>query len=383
MIKDTQFQLIVILLSCSVPLAVEIISWPHLAKGKTGELPIVGKCIDCNNIAKERSRVGLKIKPTCIIVKEKGCKNLKPQKNLLVARGSLKDNKPGDFVVFECEQGYKLKGKPRMECTRRRKWSPKKLPKCKKIPRPKVKFNTNTTREPGPVCMWSDWTPWRQSPCSVTCGNGNVTKIRNRSEMYGFSETGSPECIGDAFQIRHVLCSCDRPCKACIWSDWTTWTQTYCSATCGGGTQTKTRVRTRTKLYGVSTNGQPECYGESIERIDTPCCIDDPECAWGPWTEWMEYETCETYGLSQYPNCDLPGMQPETRNRSCICNGDIQVGNTRTQRCIGPSLERRLQECCISLTSPQVVTSTPSTTQPLTTVPSKKVFRKRKMMENN
>uniref|UniRef100_A0A3B3W1U0 Thrombospondin-1 n=1 Tax=Poecilia latipinna TaxID=48699 RepID=A0A3B3W1U0_9TELE len=81
---------------------------------------------------------------------------------------------------------------------------------------------------------WSHWSPW--SSCSVTCGEGVMTQIRLCNSPT--PQMGGRDCQGEG---RHTKVCQMSPCPINgEWGPWSPWDT--CSATCGGGVQTKKRL---------------------------------------------------------------------------------------------------------------------------------------------
>ncbi|TRY83537.1 hypothetical protein DNTS_016252, partial [Danionella cerebrum] len=98
---------------------------------------------------------------------------------------------------------------------------------------------------------WSHWSPW--SACSVSCGEGVVTRIRLCNSPT--PQMGGRDCSGDGRQTQ----SCRE--KACpvngkwgLWSPWDT-----CSVTCGGGKQQRYHLCDSP----APRHGGKDCVGDS------------------------------------------------------------------------------------------------------------------------
>jgi len=117
-------------------------------------------------------------------------------------------------------------------------------------------------------CAWAEWSEW--AGCSVSCGGGNELRTRSAAskECHGQQDSQSRDC---------GLNTCPADCQL---SEWSSWSASVCSVTCGNGTQS----RSRTELAPPSYGGEPcEDLTES-----QPCELQScsQECSWSEWTEW-------------------------------------------------------------------------------------------------
>ncbi|KAG7269124.1 hypothetical protein CRUP_013388 [Coryphaenoides rupestris] len=96
---------------------------------------------------------------------------------------------------------------------------------------------------------WSHWSPW--SSCSVTCGEGVITRIRLCNSPT--PQMGGSECQG---QGRETEVCQQSPCPINGgWGPWSLWNT--CTATCGGGLQKRRRLCTDP----APKYGGEECIG--------------------------------------------------------------------------------------------------------------------------
>ena len=170
------------------------------------------------------------------------------------------------------------------------------------------------------------------STCSASCGGGTQT----RSCTNPFPANGGTGCVGDATQ------SCNT--QACpVNGGWTNWSG--CSETCGGGTRTRS-CDNPTPAYGGAY-----CVGDASESCNTQACPVN-----GGWSDWS---TCSAWcgGGTQTRSCTNPfpvnggtgcvGDATQSCNtQACPVNGgwtnwsgcsETCGGGTRTRSCDNPT----------------------------------------------
>ena len=116
-------------------------------------------------------------------------------------------------------------------------------------------------------CTLSEWGPW--SACSTTCGNG--TQSRSRTVVAPARNGGSCDSTTQS-QSCSSTSGCPVNCQVGNWGAWGA-----CSASCGGGTQTRTR-----SITTQPANGGASCpsLSESVS-CNTQACNDtltSPNC---------------------------------------------------------------------------------------------------------
>ena len=136
-------------------------------------------------------------------------------------------------------------------------------------------------------CVVGAWSAY--GACSATCGGG--TRVRTRPVL-------TPAAYGGAAcpaLVESEACN-TQPCAVdCVVSDWSTWST--CSATCGGGTQTRTRT-----VLTPPSNGGLACPADFTE------------------TQACNTQACPTYTWSAgaYSACSVT-CGGGTRSRPVVC----------------------------------------------------------------
>jgi hypothetical protein len=181
-------------------------------------------------------------------------------------------------------------------------------------PCPVLSETRTCNEQPCPVdCVVSDWTPW--GACSLPCGGG--TQTRTRTIITQAANGGTPCPIN---LVEEQSCN-TQPCATdCVVSEWSAWSA--CTATCGGGEQT----RTRTIITPASGGGACPPLTETRPCNQQPCAADCVVSEWSPWG-----------------SCSLPcggGTQTRTRtilipasNGGAPCPALVETQPCNTQAC--------------------------------------------------
>ena len=158
-------------------------------------------------------------------------------------------------------------------------------------------------------CQVSDWSQW--NTCSATCGGGTQSRTRT---IIKDAKNGGKVCPVDLSENR--VCNTQSCPVNCAFTDWGDWGA--CSATCGGGTQTRYRTITT-----EAANGGIACP-----------------------TDLSENQTCNTQvcpidcrvSYPDFPACPVPcggstqsvtGQITSPSQNGGTCPSDL----TRTQQC--------------------------------------------------
>lgn len=173
---------------------------------------------------------------------------------------------------------------------------------------------------------WTTWSAW--GTCSATCGGG--TQTRTRTCTNPAPANGGANCVGSTTETQ----ACNT--QTCIvtpidggWSAWSTYNT--CTATCGGGTQT----RTRTCTNPTPANGGAQCVGSTSETTscNTQACTGAGLTVDGGWSTWSGWSVCtKTCGNGtqiRTRSCN----NPVRSNGGALCVGtasETQYCNTQT-----------------------------------------------------
>ena len=177
-------------------------------------------------------------------------------------------------------------------------------------------------------CATSGWGAW--GSCSASCGGGQQTRIRmwvdntysggqpyKRDHVLACRQHPQDTPMEDSRSCMPAACPID-----CITSKWSRWSQ--CSHTCGGGTQTRLRMR-----KALQKNGGKPCGAFSEEQAcGTTTCPTD--CAVTPWGSWAAVQaggsklrrTRKTATYESDGGKDCPELEQE-RAFSDICRATI------------------------------------------------------------
>ena len=154
----------------------------------------------------------------------------------------------------------------------------------------------------GKCPAWTDWTEW--TPCTKTCGGGSQRRER---ACVATRAVGSLFCPGPGDEQQE--CGTE-PCP--IWTEWTEWAP--CTRSCGGGQTTQRR-----ECVLPRSGGELGCEGEPIREgeCNTQTCP-----SWGPWTEWTECSaTCGGGSWTKTRQC----LFPEGSEAAGQCVGDEET----------------------------------------------------------
>jgi len=123
-----------------------------------------------------------------------------------------------------------------------------------------------------------EWDEWVEGECSAECGVG--TKTNTRVKLV--TEANGGTCDG---QPTETLECKDKECP--IHCEWNDWMLGECSLTCGGGMLTKTRKEKVKAQFGGEECPGPHTIEESCNVQECPV-----DCVWSDWTLGTCSVTC-------------------------------------------------------------------------------------------
>jgi hypothetical protein len=110
-------------------------------------------------------------------------------------------------------------------------------------------------------CEVSDWTDWSASTCTATCGTGIQFRYRSVTQVAANGGLACP-VLKESQSCNTAACPIN--CKVSVWNVWGT-----CSATCDSGTQTRIR-----QVLTEAVHGGTACP----TLTDTSACTGLPAC---------------------------------------------------------------------------------------------------------
>uniref|UniRef100_A0A8C6KNV5 Thrombospondin-2 n=1 Tax=Nothobranchius furzeri TaxID=105023 RepID=A0A8C6KNV5_NOTFU len=172
---------------------------------------------------------------------------------------------------------------------------------------------------------WSLWSPW--SSCSVTCGEGQITRIRHCNAPV--PQLGGKDCAGSGRETQKCIAE---PCPIDgAWGPWSPWAT--CSATCGGGVKSRSREcnSPRPQYGGKKCIGEPN-DSDSCNKEDCPIdgCLFNPcfggvDCSSSPDGSW-ECGPCPAGFRGNGTHCE--------DINECDMVSDVCYKVSGTQRCV-------------------------------------------------
>jgi hypothetical protein len=178
--------------------------------------------------------------------------------------------------------------------------------------------NIALTRSETATPINGGWSAWSSyGSCSATCGGG--TQTRTRTCTNPSPANGGADCTGGSSETRS--CNTESCPVDAVDGGWTTWSSWgTCSLTCGGGTQT----RTRTCTNPAPANGGADCVGSATEAqsCNTHACSSAISC---PSGQIAVGGSCVTLSLASlgtdwHPDPDGDGIVKSIDNCDYVYN---------------------------------------------------------------
>jgi hypothetical protein len=123
------------------------------------------------------------------------------------------------------------------------------------------------------ACQVTEWSAW--SACPVTCGGGTHSRSRSVQTAAVCGGAACPSPLSEQQACGTACCPAD-----CVQTAWSSWSA--CSATCGAGTQTRTRSTRTPASCGGTCN---DLTSEARDCLNAPCAPPGLPCA--------DYRACQ------------------------------------------------------------------------------------------
>lgn len=170
---------------------------------------------------------------------------------------------------------------------------------------------------------WSQWSPWGN--CTALCDGGTQSRSRTRSKSR--TEACGGACPGPAVQIQSQACNTHACPVVCGNDDWSPATSTVCR----GQSFTQTRPRCD---YRCNTGN---CSSTRTATGTKP----PSDCQWAPWSQWSAWGACSascgggtqsrerTTRKTEVEACGrvCVGIPVERQTRSCNTHACVTCGN--------------------------------------------------------
>ncbi len=123
------------------------------------------------------------------------------------------------------------------------------------------------------------------SDCSATCGGGTRTKTWTTTAEPLYGGTACPSPTTREEACNTSACPAE-PCEG-SWSGWS-----GCSEPCGGGTKTKTWTTTKEPKHGGTACPSPTTKSADCNTQACPSTSPAPEHCEGSWSGWSGWSAC-------------------------------------------------------------------------------------------
>eukprot|EP00397_Hematodinium_sp_SG-2012_P001492 GEMP01001495.1.p1 GENE.GEMP01001495.1~~GEMP01001495.1.p1 ORF type:complete len:1042 (+),score=197.84 GEMP01001495.1:242-3367(+) len=170
-------------------------------------------------------------------------------------------------------------------------------------------------------CDLSEWSKWSQ--CSVTCGGGQVFRQRGVRTQ---PKNGGHTCADNLRETKS--CNTNKCAEGvdCELSDWSHWDQ--CSATCGGGQQSRSRMLEIPPALGGK--GCSDALSETRGCGAIPC-VKPVDCLWTEWSDWAAC-TATCSGGQKSRDRDIK-ISPRNGGRLCDALSMTEIAGCNKDPC--------------------------------------------------
>lgn len=172
-------------------------------------------------------------------------------------------------------------------------------------------------------CALSEWSEWNQ--CDKECDGGQ--QYRDRHVLQRAHNEGTP-CEGDLKETRFCNMDACYSVASCSFGMWSEWSQ--CSATCDTGEKKRSR-----EIETPAEHGGKPCNGplEEVAKCGSANCLDSMDCQWGDWIEWT---TCtKTCGGGSQSRTRMIVSAPKGGGKLCDAKVSSEVGSCNDYPCNG------------------------------------------------
>lgn len=172
------------------------------------------------------------------------------------------------------------------------------------------------TRKCAVDCVMGEWSSW--NACDKSCGGGTQTRTR---EVKTPASNGGAEC-GPKTETK--ACNTQGCSENCV-TEWSSWGA--CSKSCGGGTQTRTKVIKTPAKNGGSC---PDAGATETVSCNTQACPIDCEMGWTDWGQ-CSY-TC---GGGTQTRTKVVKTYPKNGGAACVGEGTTESQDCNYYACPG------------------------------------------------
>ncbi|XP_057298171.1 SCO-spondin-like isoform X3 [Hydractinia symbiolongicarpus] len=157
-----------------------------------------------------------------------------------------------------------------------------------------------------------NWGSWVAGVCSTTCGNG----IRGRTRQCNNPAPANGGNTCDGSRTDQIACN-EGLCP--VHGNWGSWTASSCSATCGSGMRSRTRVCNSP----APANGGNPCAGASTDQITCNEGLCPVHGSWGSWVAGSCSATCGNGVRARTRVCNNPA--PANNGNPCAGSSTDQI----------------------------------------------------------